>query len=132
MNLVHTFPLYFVRVNSEIILPSMPWSSKWSPFKFSDQNFISTSSLPCVLYASHLIIVDLISLIMCGEGAQIIELLVIQFSLAFQRFVTICNNTTLHYMLLMCFCPTGLYIHHVIIYCRKLKSAARTWCPPVP
>jgi len=34
MNLVHTFPLYFPKIHSNIILPSMSTSSKWSlPFR---------------------------------------------------------------------------------------------------
>jgi hypothetical protein len=39
----HTFPPYFRKVHTNIILPSMPRSSEWSyPFRFSDQNLVFT------------------------------------------------------------------------------------------
>jgi hypothetical protein len=38
MHLVHTFPLHFPKINSNIILPSTPRSSDWSlPFRFYNQ-----------------------------------------------------------------------------------------------
>jgi hypothetical protein len=55
MNPVHDFPPYFRKIHSNIILPSTPRSSEWSPpFRFSDQNFVWT--FPYVLHApqSHL------------------------------------------------------------------------------
>jgi hypothetical protein len=53
MRPVRTFPSYFPRVHSNIILPSTSVSSEWPlPFRFSDQNFVCIfSSLPRVLNA---------------------------------------------------------------------------------
>jgi hypothetical protein len=53
MSPVHTFPLCFPKIHSNITLPSTTGSFKlYPPFRFSDQNFVRISSLPCVLYAS--------------------------------------------------------------------------------
>jgi hypothetical protein len=50
MNPVHIFPSYFPKIQCNIIFPSMPRSSEWSPpFTFFNQNFICISSHPCVL-----------------------------------------------------------------------------------
>jgi len=41
MNPVHTFPPYFPKIRSNIILPSTPRSSEWSfPCSFSDKKFL--------------------------------------------------------------------------------------------
>jgi hypothetical protein len=39
-------------IHSNVILPFVPWSCKWSlPFKFSNQNIVCISHLACVLHA---------------------------------------------------------------------------------
>jgi hypothetical protein len=39
--LVHKSPLYFPKIHYNIIIPSMPSTSKWSlPFRFSDQTVV--------------------------------------------------------------------------------------------
>jgi hypothetical protein len=46
MNPLHAFPPYFLKIHSNITLPSTPRSSEWClPFKFSDQNFVYISHL---------------------------------------------------------------------------------------
>jgi hypothetical protein len=45
---IHSFPHYFPKIHSHIILLTMPRSSTWSlPFKFSDKNFA------CISHHSH-------------------------------------------------------------------------------
>jgi hypothetical protein len=47
MHPVHISPSYFSKIHSNIILPSKPRSSNWSPtIRFSDQNFLRISHLP--------------------------------------------------------------------------------------
>jgi len=51
MNPIHTFPPYFSKFHSNIILQTMPMSSEWSlPFRFSDQNFLRISHLTHACY----------------------------------------------------------------------------------
>jgi hypothetical protein len=46
-NPVHTLPIYILKIDSNIILPSTPGTSEWSlSFRFSDQIFVHTSHLP--------------------------------------------------------------------------------------
>jgi len=46
MNLIHTHPPYFYNIHSNINLPSMSRSSKWSvPFRFPNQKYVCTSHL---------------------------------------------------------------------------------------
>jgi len=42
MNTAHTFPLYFPKTHSSIILSSTTRSSAYSLFRFPNQNFICT------------------------------------------------------------------------------------------
>lgn len=54
MNPVHTLPWLFPKVNFNIILPSMPESSKWPlSFRLFSQSFVCTSYLSCALYVLH-------------------------------------------------------------------------------
>jgi hypothetical protein len=49
MDPVHTLPLYFFKINVNVIFSPMPRPSKWSlPFRSSDQNFVSISHLPTI------------------------------------------------------------------------------------
>jgi hypothetical protein len=58
MNPVHTFPTYFCKIQSNIILPSTPMSSERSlPFRFSDRKFLriyEVSCACCTHRSSHL------------------------------------------------------------------------------
>jgi len=55
INLIHTFPLYFPKIHSNIIFPSMPRSFKWSrPFRFSNHNIVCISYLSHAWYMHHL------------------------------------------------------------------------------
>jgi len=51
MNEVHIFPPSFSKIHSNIIFPSKPRSSKWSLFRFPNQNIvrISQSFYPCYM-----------------------------------------------------------------------------------
>jgi len=52
MHPVHTLPTYFPKIQTNIVLPFMPQSSKWSlPFRFSTQNIVCISHLshPCYM-----------------------------------------------------------------------------------
>jgi len=54
MNPIHTFPPYFPKIHSHIILPSLPRSSEWSlPFRFSE-NFYSYTF--CIMSCTSLIV----------------------------------------------------------------------------
>jgi len=45
------YTTYFSEIHSNIILPSTPMYSEWSPpFRFSDQNYVYTSRLSCMLH----------------------------------------------------------------------------------
>jgi len=45
------FTTYFLKIHSNIILPSVPSSSKWSfLFRFSDQNFVNISNVSHACY----------------------------------------------------------------------------------
>jgi len=58
-------PTYFLNIHINIILPSMPGPSKWSPsFRFPRQNHVCTYLLP---HMRHLIHLDLITRIIFGE-----------------------------------------------------------------
>jgi len=51
MHPVHTFPYYFTKIHSNINLPSLPSSHKWSlPFRFSNQSTVYISHLSCNLH----------------------------------------------------------------------------------
>jgi hypothetical protein len=51
MNPVRILPPYFPKIHSNIVLPSMPRSSKWSlPFRFSNQNIVGISCLSHTCY----------------------------------------------------------------------------------
>jgi len=51
-SLVHTFRPYFPRIHSNVILPSTPMSSDWSPpLRFSNRNFVCTFHLLCGLHS---------------------------------------------------------------------------------
>jgi hypothetical protein len=66
MCLVHNFPPYFPKINSNIILPTTPRSSERShPYRISDQNFVRISHIYYVLHAP---LTDLVTLIIFGEA----------------------------------------------------------------
>jgi hypothetical protein len=67
-NPVHKLSPSFPRIHSNIILPSTPRSSERSPtFRFFYQNVIHISPV-CATYTSHLILLDMITLITFGEA----------------------------------------------------------------
>jgi hypothetical protein len=50
-DLVHTFPVYYPNIHSNIILPPTPRYSEWSlPLEFSNQNFVCISHLSRACY----------------------------------------------------------------------------------
>jgi len=66
MDPVHTFPPSFLKILSNIILPSTPTSFEWPlPFRFSYQNFVPffPMSATCPV---HIVVLYLIALIMFG------------------------------------------------------------------
>jgi len=69
MHPVHTFPPYFPKICSDIILPSMPRSSEWSlPFRLFDQNCVCFLISPvCATCPDILNLPGLITLIVFGE-----------------------------------------------------------------
>jgi len=69
INSVQTFPPYFPKIHSNITFPSTPTFSVWSlPFRFSHQHFLFILHLPMhVTCPTHLILLDLITLIMFGK-----------------------------------------------------------------
>ena len=54
LNPVHTPTSYFLKIRLNIILPSTPGSSKWSPpYRYQHQNSVYTSPLPHTCYISR-------------------------------------------------------------------------------
>jgi len=54
MHPLHTFRLYFPKIDSDIIFPSMPMYFDWSlPFRFSDQSIVLISHLYRACYMPH-------------------------------------------------------------------------------
>jgi hypothetical protein len=52
MHTVHTFPNYYPKIHSNIIVRFMRMSSEWClSFRLFDQKFVSISQLSCVLHA---------------------------------------------------------------------------------
>jgi len=70
---LHPFLPDFPEINSNIIFPSMPRSSDWSlPFRFSGLNFVCISQLSLLSTCStHVILLDLITLLICGEAYKL-------------------------------------------------------------
>lgn len=66
INPVHIFPPHLLKIHSDIILPSIPTSSKWFlPFRISNQDFLCISDHPqslCATYPVHLTVLDFINL----------------------------------------------------------------------
>jgi hypothetical protein len=89
MQPVHTFPLYFPRIHSNIIFPSTPRTSVWSlPFRISDQNFVRISHLSCACYMSlptNPPLLDHANSI--WWRLQVMKLLITQSSLASRHFL---------------------------------------------
>ena len=51
INAVRVFPFHFLKIHLNIILPSTPVSSKWSPsIRFPNENPVYTSILPHICY----------------------------------------------------------------------------------
>jgi hypothetical protein len=69
-NPLHPIDPCLPKVHLNVILSSLPWSSKWSlSFKPPNQNPLNTSLLPHACHMSHppLILLDLITLTIFGE-----------------------------------------------------------------
>jgi hypothetical protein len=63
MNPVHSFLLYFPKIQTNIKIPSTPVPSEWSlPFEFSDQNLVRISHLSHVCYVPCPFHLDLFTL----------------------------------------------------------------------
>jgi len=73
MNLVHTFPIRFPKIHSNIIFSSTPRSSEWSlPFKLFNQKSVCIYHRSHACYMPHpLILLDLITLIIFGEAYKL-------------------------------------------------------------
>jgi hypothetical protein len=68
MHPVHTFPPYFHKIRSNIILAFTPRSFEWSlTLMLSDQNFICISSMLATCPTHH-ILLDLMTLIILGQA----------------------------------------------------------------
>jgi len=80
-NPVHTPASYFLKIHFNIILPSTPGSSKWSPsLRFPHQNPVYASPLPHTRYMHRLSHSQFHHLSNFGWGVQIIKLLIMYFS----------------------------------------------------
>jgi hypothetical protein len=65
-NPVHTLTSYLSKIHCNIIHPYWPRSPKWSPLRFSDQNFVYSYPTRDTYFA-HNILLDLITLIIWSK-----------------------------------------------------------------
>jgi hypothetical protein len=70
---VHTFPLHFTKIHSNIFFPFTPRSTDWLlTFRFSDQRFLCSSHLSHAYCMSRaFILLDLITLIIFCEAYKL-------------------------------------------------------------
>jgi hypothetical protein len=98
MHTVHTFPLYFRKIQSNIIFPSTPRSSMWSlPFTFTNQNYVCISHISCACYVPRLYHrrwLDHRNNTLWS--IQVMKLLIMQFSLASRHFLPPQNPVLKH------------------------------------
>jgi hypothetical protein len=88
MNPVHNFPPYLPKIHSNIILPSTPPSSTWSPhFRLSDQIFVLFRLSSMRATCSYHLILDLTILIIFWWSVQVMKLLIMQYSAASLHFL---------------------------------------------
>ena len=69
MNPVHSLPSYFFNIhfNTSISLPSMPWSSKWSPSGFPSKTLYAFLFFLQATCSVHLILLDLVTWVIFGD-----------------------------------------------------------------